>query len=317
MKSFKQCISETSEQKPLSDTFFIHKSGKLIEATKTPLQSQFADHVHIPFTQPHDFGMTENQMDDLTNFSDEEKLHLYKTGRAPYEGRIFHQLSERGFLKGVHLDQSDKKNHIIRLEAATHSHDTRHGIEDMGEAVRTLRSKIPEGHQATVHIEGLKYHTSADLGETPRKRLSEEHIRNLLSDGRVTFKNVEEVDRFLGNSTKRSRDPGSGVDPIPSPEQMRRKAGDTGEPPSIQRGRFFQSDSYNHMKSFKDFLSEDEIPPVKPVVPIQPDPPKRKQPYPKPGEKETELPALPVREPDKFDPTRDFPEFKPYKRNAN
>jgi hypothetical protein len=37
---------------------------------------------------------------------------------------------------------------------------------------------------------------------------------------------------------------------------MRRKAGDTGEPPSIQRGRFFQSDSYNHMKSFKQYILE-------------------------------------------------------------
>ena len=317
MKSFKQCISETTEQKPLSHTFMIHKSGKLIEPTKTPLQSQFADHVHILFTQPHDFGMTENQMDDLTNFSDQEKLHLYKTGSAPYEGRIFHQLSERGFLKGVHLDQSDYKTHRIRLEAATGSQDTRHGIEDMSEAVRTLRSKIPEGHKAQIFIEGLRYHTSADLGEKPRTRLSEGHIEDLMTHGRVRFQNVEELDRFLGNSTKVSRDPGSGVDPIPSPEEARRKAGDTGEPPSIQRGRFFQSDSYNHMKSFKQFISEDEIQPVKPVVPIQPDPPKRKQPDPKPGKKETELPVLPEREPDRFDPTRDFPEFKPYKRNAN
>jgi hypothetical protein len=316
MKSFKQCILETTEQKPLSGTFFIHKDGKLIEPTRTPLESQFADHVHIAFTQPHDFGMTQDKMDDLTNFSDQEKLQLYKTGRAPYEGRIFHQLSEKGFIKGV--DQpSDYKTHKIILGAATGSHDTRHGIKDMSEAIRTLRSKIPEGHQTQMFIEGLKYHTSTDLGENPRTRLSEDHIKSLLSDGRVTFQNVEELDRFLGNSTKVSRDPGSGIDPIPSPEQMRRKAGDTGEPPSIQGGRFFQSDSYNHMKSFKQFISEDEIQPVTPVVPIQPDPPKRKQPYPKPGEKETELPVLPVREPDRFDPTRDFPEFKPYKRNAN
>jgi hypothetical protein len=67
------------------------------------------------------------------------------------------------------------------------------------------------------------------------------------------------------------------------------------------------------MKSFNQYISESGIEPVKPVVPIQPELPKRKQPDPEknPEKKET---GLPEREPDKFIPTRDYPEFKPYKR---
>jgi hypothetical protein len=255
MKPFISYIFETTEHKPLGSDFFIHTSGKLIEPRKMPLQSQFIDHVYIPMTQPEDFGMTEHQMDHLLGFSDLEKLHVHKTGQGPYESRIFHELSDRGFLKGIHKKHRDEPKHTIRLEAAKSSVLGRHGIESMIEPIRTLRSKITPGHDVSLHIEGLKFHEPDDLREL-HDRLSPEHIKQLTDESRIHFKNIEEVDRFLGTSTKRSRDPGTGLEPTPSPEEMRRKAGKTDEPESIQRGRFFQSDSYNPMKSFKYIISE-------------------------------------------------------------
>jgi hypothetical protein len=179
----------------------------------------------------------------------------------------------------------------------------------MTEPIRTLRSKITPGHDVSLHIEGLKFHEPDDLHEL-HDRLSPEHIKQLTDESRIHFKNIEEVDRFLGTSTKRSRNPGTGLEPTPSPEEMRRKAGTKAdEPESIQRGRFFQSDSYNPMKAFKDYIVE-VIEPVKPVVPIRREPPKRQQPEPekKPEEKET---GVPVRKPDEFIPTPSLPDFKP------
>lgn len=67
------------------------------------------------------------------------------------------------------------------------------------------------------------------------------------------------------------------------------------------------------MKSFRNYITEDGIEPVKPVVPIQPELPKRKQPDPEKNPEEGK-PELPEREPDEFIPTRDYPEFRPYKR---
>ena len=126
------------------------------------------------------------------------------------------------------------------------------------------------------------------------------------------------MDRFLGTSTKRSRNPGTGLEPTPSPEEMQRKAGTKAdEPESIQRGRFFQSDSYNPLKSFKDYIAEGGIEPVKPVVPIQPDP-RRKRPPEKPPIKPTEKPPvkLPIRQPDEFIPSPTKRDFRPYRRTA-
>jgi hypothetical protein len=68
------------------------------------------------------------------------------------------------------------------------------------------------------------------------------------------------------------------------------------------------------MKSFREHISEGGIEPVKPVVPVRPDP-RRKQPNPEknPEKKET---GLPEREPDRFEPTKDFPEFRPYRKSG-
>lgn len=61
------------------------------------------------------------------------------------------------------------------------------------------------------------------------------------------------------------------------------------------------------MKSFKNYISEGGIEPIKPVVPIQPELPKKQQQPKKEKEQET-----PTREPDQFIPTQHLPEFQPY-----
>jgi len=70
------------------------------------------------------------------------------------------------------------------------------------------------------------------------------------------------------------------------------------------------------MKSFKDYIAEGGIEPVKPVVPIQPELPKRRKPENPEKKTEGEETGLPGREPDRFIPTRDFPEFRPYRRSG-
>ena len=58
------------------------------------------------------------------------------------------------------------------------------------------------------------------------------------------------------------------------------------------------------MLSFREYISEGGIEPIKPVVPIQPELPQKPK---KPKEEET-----PERQPDEFIPTPSLPEFKPY-----
>jgi hypothetical protein len=63
------------------------------------------------------------------------------------------------------------------------------------------------------------------------------------------------------------------------------------------------------MKTLKQYILENEIEPVKPVVPVRPDP--RRQPPQRPVKPKEEPPA---RNPDEFIPTPSLPDFKPYKR---
>lgn len=72
------------------------------------------------------------------------------------------------------------------------------------------------------------------------------------------------------------------------------------------------------MKTFRDYISEGGIEPVKPVVRIQPQFPKKKQDK-KPLLRIKPIPSpivpVPVRTPDEFIPTPSRPDFKPYTKN--
>jgi hypothetical protein len=60
------------------------------------------------------------------------------------------------------------------------------------------------------------------------------------------------------------------------------------------------------MKTFKEYIIEYGIPPVKPVVPVRPDPnPQRRVPPPirRPSKPATPAPETPVRKPDVFKPS--------------
>ena len=62
------------------------------------------------------------------------------------------------------------------------------------------------------------------------------------------------------------------------------------------------------MKTFRQFVAENRIEPVKPVVPIPKELPQRKKSPHKPKK-----PDLPIREPDRYEPSK-TPDFKPYKK---
>lgn len=259
MESFKQYIFESDQKKELFHSFFVSKAGKIIEPTSNPLYAnkEVIDHTYIPATQAHDFNMRDAEMHDLLELSDEEVLNYYKHGKGPLNASADRRLSTRGFIKGKRHDT--KRN--INLQATTSNARDAYHIDDMSEIITSLRSRFSEHPDWVISIDGLKTHEPEEL-ESMKHRLSPAHIEQLTQPGKqFTLVNTDEIDRFITGRGSLSRDPGSGVHSVPSPTEMKRKAGRTDEPESIQRGRFFQSDSFDYslganMKTFKQHLHE-------------------------------------------------------------
>lgn len=247
MKSFKQYITESDQKKELFHSFFVSKSGKIIEPTSTPLNgSRYdIDHMYIPLNQPHDFDMTDRQMDEILELSDLEKLEIYKTGKGPIDSSVDRRLSSRGFIRAINGGWGNSSTRRITLAATTTGSHDRHHLDDLTPAIKAVRERLPDHRDWRMKIYGLKFHEPHEL-ETMKHRLSPVHIKQLTDGSELDLMNTDEIDRFIHGHGSLSRDPGSGVHDIPSPEEMRRKAGRTDEPESIQRGRFFQSDSYNN-----------------------------------------------------------------------
>ena len=102
-----------------------------------------------------------------------------------------------------------------------------------------------DGEDVNLTIHRIKLIEPHELHPDIEKVLKPEHLETLFDRGSIKFTNAEDIDRFAGLGTRVGRDPGSGVERIPSPQEMMDKAGtDPNEPPSIRKGRFFQSDSY-------------------------------------------------------------------------
>lgn len=259
MKSFKQHIhEEQNEKKDLFHSFFVSKSGKIIEPTSTPLSGGRADidHIYIPLHQPHDFDMSDKQMDHVLDLSDLEKLQIYKTGMGPIDSSVDRRLSSRGFIKGTNGGWLNGSRRKITLTATTSSILDRHHLDDLTPAIKSIRERLTDHPDWQIEIHGLKFHEPHEL-ESMRHRLSPFHIQQLTDTSRIHLINTQEIDRFITGRGSLSRDPGSGVHSVPSPEEQRRKAGRTDEPESIQRGRFFTGDSYiptfiNYLKEFTD-----------------------------------------------------------------
>ena len=141
------------------------------------------------------------------------------------------------------------------MTATTSGTADRHHLDDLTPAIKAIRGRLTDHPDWKIKIYGLKFHEPHEL-EVMKHKLSPSHIEQLTDGSTIDFKNTDEIDRFIHGHGKISRDPGSGVEPIPTPEGMRRKAGRTDEPESIQRGRFFQSDSYNPIMGFKEYITE-------------------------------------------------------------
>lgn len=261
MKLFKQYIFESDQKKELFHSFFVSKAGKIIEPTSTPMNGSRSDidHMYIPLNQPHDFDMTDRQMDDILELSDLEKLEIYKTGKGPLDASVDRRLSSRGFIRAINSGWGNSSTRRITLAATTTGTHDRHHLDDLTPAIKAVRERLPDHRDWQIKIYGLKFHEPHEL-ETMRHRLSPVHIKQLTDGSELDLMNTDEIDRFIHGRGSLSRDPGSGVHGVPSPEEMRRKAGKTDEPESIQRGRFFQSDSfdYSHIKTFRQHLIQED-----------------------------------------------------------
>ena len=246
MKFFKQYIIESDKKKELFHSFFVSKAGKIIEPTSSPLNGTKVDidHVYIPLNQPHDFDMTDRQMDDVLDLSDLEKLEVYKTGKGPLDASVDRRLSSRGFIRAINSGWGNSSTRRITLAATTTGTHDRHHLDDLTPAIKAIRERLPDHRDWRMKIYGLKYHEPHEL-EAMRHRLSPVHVKQLTDGSELDLMNTDEIDRFIHGHGSLSRDPGSGVHDVPSPEEAMRKAGTTDEPKSIQRGRFFQSDSYD------------------------------------------------------------------------
>lgn len=262
MMGFKQYISENEskpERKDIFHSFFVSKHGDIIEPTTPPLQAHMrnVDHLYIPLVHPEKFGMSDREMDDVLELDDQEKLGLFKTGQGPMDASVDRRLSSRGFIRAINGAYEDPysapERRRITLAATTTGTADRHHLDHLTPAIKAIRGRLSDHPDWKMKIYGLKFHEPHEL-EAMKHRLSPSHIQQLTDGSEIEFNNTDEIDRFIHGHGKISRDPGSGVEPIPTPEQMRRKAGRTDEPESIQRGRFFQSDSYNPIMGFKKYI---------------------------------------------------------------
>ena len=239
MKSFKCYITESANEAPYS--FYLSKDGKVILPKSKPLKRNYVDHAYIPITQPEDFGLSERAMNQLHDLDDMDILHLHTHGEAGPQTSLQRNLARLGYFQSSGMTDPNTKSHRYTILAHDHGH-----ISDLQSAVRGLRESHPhDGENVELTIHRIKLIEPHELHPDIEKVLKPEHLETLFDRGSIHFKNVQDIDRFAGLGTKVGRDPGSGVERIPSPQEMMDKAGtDPNEPPSIRRGRFFQSESY-------------------------------------------------------------------------
>jgi len=259
MISFKQYINESERRDLPPHSFYISKLGKIITLDKKPLRSQFYHHAYIPITQPEDFGLSHKAMSGLHDLgydmNSEEMRHALETGETGSQYNLQKALSKLGFYKVSYGEPlPGRPSHRLSMETFNHA-----DIHDVHNAFRAFRDRYPHLDSLDVNVYGLNPQQSHEINPDVAKRLTQEHIKNL-SNGVLRFTNTEDFDRFVGVGRKVGRDPGSGVESVPSPAEAMRKAGTTDEPEFIRKGRFFQSDSYQPQGGV---LSEEEDKPTK------------------------------------------------------
>jgi hypothetical protein len=245
LKSFKQYIIE-SQYRDIPNTFYLSKDGRVITAYRKPFKSQFFHHAYIPITQPEDFGMTQEEMDQHHDiFPGIEMEDLHDTGESGAQHHLQTELAHRGFFQGSRYEGG------IHIEAHGHG-----DIHDIHAALHGLRRAYPNASIPELSIYGIKKHTPEEIHPDISSRMKPIDFDNL-SSGSLKFTNSVDIDRFLGIGRKSGRDPGSGLVPVPSPAEAMSKAGRIeGEPEFLRRGRFFQSDSYNFSNLIGQILSE-------------------------------------------------------------
>ncbi len=251
MKSFKSYITESANEAPYS--FYLSKDGKVILPKSKPLKRNYVDHAYIPITQPEDFGLSERAMDQLHDLNDMDRLQLYTHGEAGPQTSLQRNLAKLGYFQSSGMTDPNTKSHRYTILAHDHGH-----ISDLQTAVRALRESHPhDGENVELTIHRMKLIEPHELHPDIEKVLKPEHLETLFDRGSIHFRNAQDIDRFAGLGTKVGRDPGSGVERIPSPQEMMDKAGtDPNEPPSIRKGRFFTGDSYVPVLGLRAFINE-------------------------------------------------------------
>jgi hypothetical protein len=319
MKSFKYIISEGdySKQNNIHESIFSaipYKSWMTHtgEVIKVPDDSR-VHHIHMVVDDPKKFNTSTAVLKRL----DPENYERLVQRKENWSTPIITNLGKKGFMRvvnntAVSKDIVEPSNILVRHRYQL----TNHGNHDPAvfvEPLKRIRENIANNmqpHDDLIHVllEGTK------LGKTRYETTTETHSLKSLSD----------IDNFIKNHGTGRERVGNlpDIPHMPTSTQLRGILGRT--PPEGSRLTQAQwnlmrtiGDSYNPMKSFKDYIAEGGIEPVKPVVPIQPDP-RRKRPPEKPPIKPTEKPPvkLPIRQPDEFIPSPTKRDFRPYRRTA-
>ena len=252
MKSFKSYITESAHE-AAPNTFYLSKHGSVILPKSKPLKRNYVDHAYIPITQPEDFGLSERAMDQLHDLNDMDRLQLYTHGEAGPQTSLQRHLAKLGYFQSSGYTNLNNKSHRYIIQGHDHAH-----ISDLQTAVRALRKAYPhQDEHVTMELHRIGPVERHELHPDIEKSLKPEHVESLVNNGYIKFTNAEDIDRFAGLGTKVGRDPGSGVERIPSPQEMMDKAGtDPNEPPSIRKGRFFTGDSYVPVLGLRAFINE-------------------------------------------------------------
>ena len=252
MKTFRSYITESTNEAPYA--FYLSKHGSVILPKSKPLKRNYVDHAYIPITQPKDFGLSDKAMDQLHDLNDMDILQLHTHGEAGPQTSLQRHLAKLGYFQSSGYTNLTNKSHRYTIHAHDHGH-----ISDLQSAVRGLRTAYPhQDEHVTMDLNRIGPIERHELHPDIEKSLKPEHLESLVNHGYIKFTNAQDIDRFAGLGTRIGRDPGSGVERIPSPQEMMDKAGagDPNEPASIRKGRFFTGDSYAPVLGFRSFINE-------------------------------------------------------------
>jgi hypothetical protein len=166
-------------------------------------------------------------------------------------------MSRRGYHKSWYSQKQlndGKIQHRIGISSGAQRH-----AENFIPAVKEIMSKFHPDEHVYVHLEGLRFPEEEHIQKLS-SRLKPEHLE-MLRNGNLRLTGREDIDRFTGASQKVGREPEE-ASPVPTSDEILRKMGKkpSGVPSSIWKGYGMQSDSYFPIKTFKEYLFEQNRP---------------------------------------------------------